>query len=159
MWHFKILTFVIVSSFLFTSCGWNKVCVEQRSNYSFIAGEEKTTVVGSEMLQTSFPISQCVKYRYDPTGLNLTLLKKEAVILNEMPYAPTIEKELLYAGREGSVLHITYREYTWQGHARVPFFQSLYYDLKHSDKIVFQNWTIQILDANNEKIVFKILKE
>jgi hypothetical protein len=68
-------------------------------------------------------------------------------------------KELLYSGREGDVLHITYREYSVRGLARTPFFQQVYYDLKNSHEIVFQDWVLQVLDANNQQIKFKVVNE
>lgn len=91
-----------------------------------------------------------------PAGLNRSLL-------NRSPYNDAsrqwIDRELLYAGREGDVLHITYREYSVMGHARAPFFQQVYYDLKTSDAVVFQDWVLQVLDANNQRIRFKVIKE
>lgn len=148
-----------VMSTVLVGCGWNKVCLEERRGTSVNVGEEKSTVVGAEMVQTTFSTIQCVSTRYDPTGLNLTLLKREPVIINNPPYDEKTERELLYAGRQGNVLHITYREYTLRGLARTPFFQNLYYDLNTSDTIVFQGWIIKVLDANNQHIRFKVIKE
>lgn len=150
---------IFVLALLISSCGWNTSCLEYRKNTSFVRGQEKTAVVGAEMVQKTFSTIQCIKTRYEPTGLNLTLFKREPVIVDNIPYDETVEKELLYAGRERNTLHITYREYTVGGMARTPFFQNLYYDLSVSDKIVFQDWSIQVIDANNQKIVFKIINE
>jgi hypothetical protein len=150
---------LVVMSLAFFGCGWNKVCLEERKSTSFNVGEEKTTVVGAEMVQTTFSITQCVSTRYEPTGLNLTLFKREPMVIRDEPIQESVERELLYAGRQGNILHITYREYTLRGMARTPFFQNLYYDLNTSDTIVFQNWIIKVLDANNQHIRFKVVNE
>ena len=148
---------LIVLTFLFSivSCGWNHLCVKPRS---YILGEEKIAAVGSEMVQAG-----CFMYRWEPTGLNKDLWQRQAY---DEPSEPLIDRELLYAGREDNVLHITYREYSTQvvggqivNYARQPFFQQLFYDLKTSDKIVFQDWVIQVIDANNQQIKFKVIKE
>jgi len=111
------------------------------------------------MAQTTFSTTQCLSTRYEPTGLNLSLLKRKPEVIDTIPYDETVEKELFYAGREGNILHITYREYTGSGLARTPFFQNLYYDLNTSNKIVFKNWLILVIDANNQQIRFKVVKE
>jgi hypothetical protein len=45
------------------------------------------------------------------------------------------------------------------GLTRTPFFQHVYYDLKTSDTIVFQDWVLKVLDTNNQNIRFKVVKE
>jgi hypothetical protein len=128
------------------SCGWNHLCVKPRS---YNLGEEKIAPVGSEMVQDG-----CFVYQWEPTGLNKHLWQRKSY----EEVGNVLERELLYAGREGSVLHVTYREYV-SNYARQPFFQQLFYDLKTSDKIVFQDWVIQVTDANNQEIKFKVVKE
>jgi hypothetical protein len=87
---------------------------------------------------------------------------------NDDYWEPLTDKELIYSGREGDVLHITYREYyQWRdyktglvsSYARTPFFQHVYYDLKTSHEIVFKDWVLQVLDANNQQIKFRVVKE
>lgn len=142
----KILLFVLLLPIV--ACGWNHPCI-RTSSYN--PGEEKVAAVGTEMVQTG-----CFAARWEPTGLNKSLWKKTAY--NDDGFVPWIDKELLYAGRAGDILHITYREYSVSGLARTPFFQQVYYDLKTSDKIVFQDWVIKVLDASNEKIRFKLIE-
>ncbi len=154
-----IIVLLAIISLMLWGCGWNKVCVKERKSNSYNLGEEKITVVGAEMIQKTFSTTQCISTRYEPTGLNLFLLKRKTEIVDTVPYDETVEKELLYAGRQGDTLHITYREYTGSGLARTPFFQQAYYDLKTSNEIVFQNWVIKIIDANNQQIKFKVVKE
>lgn len=149
---------VIVLLLPLVACGWNHVCTKTRS---YNLGEEKIVSVGSEMVQDG-----CFASRWDPTGLHKILWKRSSQ--NDETYEPLIDKELLYAGREGDILHISYREYfryrDYQNgvegsFARTPFFQQVYYDLKLSDSIVFQDWVIQVIDANNQSIKFKVVKE
>ena len=145
--------------FLFTivSCGWNNPCVKSRS---YNIGEEKRVTIGSEMVQTG-----CFAAMWEPTGLNKTLWQRKPY--EDPDYKPYTEKELLYSGRENDILHITYREYfnftagqqIQTSLAREPFFQHVYYDLKTSDEIVFQDWVIKVLNANNKEISFKVIKE
>ena len=158
MFRFRI-GIIFLLALLINSCGWKTSCLEYHKNTSFVIGQEKTAVVGAEMVQKTYSTIQCIKTRYEPTGLNLMLFKREPVLVDNIPYDETVEKELLYAGRENNTLHITYREYTVRGMARSPFFQNLYYDLSVSNKIVFQDWSIQVIDANNQKIVFKVIDE
>ncbi len=145
----KRIALVFILLLPIVACGWNTKCVK---NATYNIGEETIAVTGTPMVQQ---VIGCLVYKYEPTGLNLTLWKKE-------PYTytsePTVLKELLYAGREGDILHITYREYSVAGYARTPFFQNTYYDLKTSDKIVFQENIIQVLEANNQQIRFKVIQ-
>lgn len=129
------------------ACGWNSQCLQ---NTTYNLGKETISVMGTAMVQQTVG---CLVTRYDPVGLNLTLWKKNSYLYTA---EPVVLKELIYAGREGDILHITYREYSVSGYARTPFFQHIYYDLTTSDKIVFQENMIQVLDANNQQIRFKV---
>jgi hypothetical protein len=154
MMRYQALVLVLLLPLV--ACGWNQQC----TNYtSYNLGEEKIAAVGSEMVQDG-----CFAPREDPTGLNRSLLKKS---FRAAPYwfPAYLDRELIYAGREGDVLHLSYREYysrvTPEGaagsYARPAFFQQVYYDLKTSDAIVFQDWLLKVLDANNQQIRFKVV--
>lgn len=65
-------------------------------------------------------------------------------------------EELIYTGRSGNTIFISYREYKKE-FARPAFFQELKYDLEKSDIIVFRNYKIKVLDATNEYIRFLVL--
>ena len=150
----KILLLVFLLTIV--ACGWSHPCTK---TMSYNPGEEKVAAVGTEMVQTG-----CFAARWEPAGLNKSLWKRTAY--DDDGFEPLIDKELLYAGRAGDILHITYREYSAQvtaagrvgSFARTPFFQQVYYDLKQSDKIVFQNWVLKVLDASNEQIRFKVIE-
>jgi hypothetical protein len=67
-----------------------------------------------------------------------------------------LRRELLYVGSTGNTLEISYREFR-AGYAAPAFFQSLKYDLNVSHVIRFQNFTIEVLQSDNQKIAYKIL--
>lgn len=144
--------------FLFTiaSCGWNHPCIMPRS---YNVGEEKIATVGSAIVQIG-----CFAAQWEPRALLKILGTKPYV---DVDFKPWTTNELLYSGREGDILHITYREFyllfdsngNETAHARPAFYQQVYYDLKKSDNIVFQDWVIQVIEANNQQIKFKVIKE
>lgn len=70
----------------------------------------------------------------------------------------SFKEELIYTGRSGNTIHISYREYKKE-FARPAFYQELRYDLKESDIIVFRHYRIKVLDANNEFIKFIVLTD
>jgi hypothetical protein len=142
----QLLVFVLLLTII--ACGWNHPCTKTRS---YNLGEEKIATVGSEMVQNG-----CYAARWEPQGAIVRFLRSP---YDDSYFEPWIDKELLYSGREGNVLHITYREYSVRGLARTPFFQHVYYDLKNSHEIVFQDWLLQVLDANNQQIKFKVVNE
>lgn len=144
----RIMLIAVVAGML-TGCGWRGHCVNSRS---YKLGEEKTTAVGAPILQ-----SGCFTRIREPQGLTRTLLKDEAK--EDTDFSPQIDQEILYSGRNGNVLNLAYREYTENGYARQPFFQQLTYDVGGSNTIVFRDWTITVLDSNNEHIKFKVVKE
>lgn len=156
MKRLSLTALVLILLLPIIACGWKQQCTKYTS-YSL--GEEKIAAVGSEMVQTG-----CFASREDPMGLNRSLWKRSSQVA---PYwfQPYLDRELLYAGREGDVLHITYREYSGRvtpegavgSYARTPFFQQVYYDLKTSDAVVFQDWVLKVLDANNQQIRFKVV--
>ncbi|WP_169975881.1 hypothetical protein [Campylobacter sp. RM16191] len=66
--------------------------------------------------------------------------------------------ELIYTGKTPDSLMITYREYTGDDMARPAFFQNLTYSSKQN-QIRFKNLLIEVVSADNEKIVFKVLED
>ena len=66
--------------------------------------------------------------------------------------------ELLYTGREKNTVFLLYREY-YGRHARSPFYQDLRYNIDKSSVITFKSLDIEIVNATNENITFKILSD
>jgi hypothetical protein len=78
------------------------------------------------------------------------------------------QRELVYSGRDGNTLFVTYREYTAQNivgfddgglMARPAFSQDLRYDLAASDTIVFRDYRIRVVEATNEVIRVVVLSD
>ncbi|MCW8839330.1 MAG: hypothetical protein OQK11_11570 [Thiovulaceae bacterium] len=68
----------------------------------------------------------------------------------------TFSQEIIYTGISGDELHFQYREYKGST-LRWPFTMNLIFDLKKSDIIKIKHYKIQILEANNTQIVYKVL--
>ena len=82
--------------------------------------------------------------------VNRTLIKAQPV--------PEINFELIYGGLDATGLHVVYREYTKDGMARQAFYQNLNYE-KNAKIIRFKNTKFDIVSADNQKIVFKVLED
>lgn len=70
----------------------------------------------------------------------------------------SFQEELIFTGRTDDIIHVSFREYK-KDLARPAFFQDLVYDLNKSDIIVFKQYKLQVLDATNEYIKFKVLAD
>lgn len=69
-----------------------------------------------------------------------------------------VRQELLYGGRSGDTIEVSYREFR-RGLAAQAFTQALKYDLKQSKYIQFQRFQIEILDANNQTITSRVVRD
>ncbi len=69
-----------------------------------------------------------------------------------------IRKELLYAGKSGNTIEISYREFRG-GLAAPAFFQNLKYDISQSRIVRFQKFQIEIQSADNQSITYTILSD
>jgi hypothetical protein len=67
------------------------------------------------------------------------------------------QSELIYSGKSGTVIKIVYREFS-NDMARPAFTQELQYDLNESKIIKFRKTTIEIIQATNQEITFKVLE-
>jgi hypothetical protein len=69
-----------------------------------------------------------------------------------------VRKELIYSGKSGNVIDVSYKEF--RGNMAAPaFYQNLKYDMSESRIIRFQNFTIEIVSANNQKITYKVVSD
>jgi hypothetical protein len=69
-----------------------------------------------------------------------------------------VKKELVYSGKSGNTIEISYREYRG-GLAAPAFYQSLRYDLSESTLMSFQNFQFQVNSASNSMISVVILHD
>ena len=71
----------------------------------------------------------------------------------------SVKQEIIYSGLSKGELKITYREYM-NDYARASFFQDATYDYSPpaSTMISFKGAQVEILDANNTQVKYKVLK-
>ncbi len=119
-------------------------------NYSI--NVEKRTAVMSSMV-----IYEHIKYikASRPTGDMQSTDHWQAI---EYPSDDSFKEELIYRGRSGNIIRLSYREFR-RDVTRPDFSQELTYDLSGSDIIIFKRYRIRVLDANNEYIRFIVLKD
>ena len=67
-----------------------------------------------------------------------------------------ITEQLTYGGVAGRIVRIGAREYG-EDHSKPIAFQELQYDLTESEVITFRDMSIQVLEASNKQIRFKVL--
>lgn len=66
-------------------------------------------------------------------------------------------QEILYNGRSGDTIRLMYREFK-DSYARPAFTQEMVYDLGESNIIGFKGTRIEVLEATNTKIKYKVIK-
>jgi hypothetical protein len=69
-----------------------------------------------------------------------------------------LRQELIYAGKSGSTIDISYREFRG-GLAAPAFFQNLKYDLAESMTSRFRNFVINMRQADNQKLTYLIQQD
>jgi hypothetical protein len=126
--------------------------MDTRPTQTYRLGEVKTCVIGDPFLVdqkgTVSRVKRWVGILYSRDGWQTT-----------DEYSPDyLRRELLYAGKSGSIIEVTYREFRG-GYAAQPFFQGLKYDLSQSKQIRFQNFTLEVLDADNQRITYRLLSD
>lgn len=70
--------------------------------------------------------------------------------------APNFRQELIYNGRSGETVKFLYREFSGD-YARPPFSQDVQYDLKDGNMIGFKGARIEIVEASNTKLSYRVL--
>ncbi len=71
-----------------------------------------------------------------------------------------LRQELLYSGREGNVMHVTYKEYAKQygdDSSVESFLQYVGYDLRQSDIISFRDIYFKVIEATETSIEFMVI--
>ena len=86
-------------------------------------------------------------------GSAMVTVSNQEIIAN---HSTPITQQLIYGGVTARVVRITYREFG-ENLTRPNFFQDVQYDLNESEMIVFQDLTIQVLEATSKQIRFKVL--
>jgi hypothetical protein len=69
-----------------------------------------------------------------------------------------LRQELVYSGKSGNTIKVAYKEFR-QNLAAPAFFQNLEYDLSQSKIVRFQRFTIEVMEATNESISYRVLSD
>lgn len=117
---------------------------------SYALGAERSANIGDAFLVDQSGYVETVKtwvgLLYSPDGWARKKVYSEDFL----------RKELVYSGRSGPSVEVSYREFRG-GMAAPAFFQTLKYDLEKSKVIRFQRYQIEVIDAGNESIRYKVL--
>lgn len=70
--------------------------------------------------------------------------------------APNFRQELIYNGRSGETVKFLYREFSGE-YARPPFSQEVQYDLKDGNTIGFKGVRIEIVEASNTRLSYRLI--
>lgn len=81
-----------------------------------------------------------------------------ATEVDELILKGSFGRELIYSGKDGNNIKVSYREYK-DDMARPAFFQNLTYNLKESDIIRYKNYKIKVHKATNEEISYTVLED
>ncbi|MBI3245016.1 MAG: hypothetical protein HYZ50_00740 [Deltaproteobacteria bacterium] len=114
--------------------------------------ETKSSTVGNPFLTDQKGTLKQVKYW---VGL---LNSPDGWKIDEVYSPDYVRKELIYSGISGKTIEVSYREYRG-GLAAPAFFQNLKYDLSTSKVVRFQNFSIEVIGADNNSIIYKILSD
>lgn len=144
------LFMLAISGVLLSGCA--STTLESKVFKSYAVGETKTVSIGDAFL-------------VDQTG-SVSKVRKWVGIANssdgwdvvQVASEDYIRKELLYSGKSGSTIKVDYREFRG-GLAAPAFFQSLAYDLNESRTIKFQKFTLDVIDASNQAITYKVVAD
>ena len=150
----KMFLLVLAIPFvLLMGCG-PQITTERYQLRSYKINSVQQANVGSQILSFSdinikrVTSKTWVGFLFAPDGWKID----ESVTDNSM------KEQLIYTGRSGDTINVSYREYI-KNMARPAFFHDLKYDLSESDVIVFRRWRIRVLEANNEFMRFTVLEE
>ena len=76
-----------------------------------------------------------------------------------MPHRGAFKYDIAYDGYSNQTLHLSYREFKGKSLDRPVYTQQVKYDVrKFPDIVVFRNVKIEVLDADNDRIVYKIIR-
>lgn len=148
----SLLAIFLTISVALTLPGCATTTLERKTFKSYSVGREATATIGEAFL-------------VDQNG-SVEKVRKWVGILNspdgwqvEERYSQDfVRKELLYSGKSGNTIDVSYREFRG-GFAAPAFFQNLRYDLAESRVIRFQKFSVEVLQADNQMIRYKILSD
>src|SRR5690606_13439745 len=104
-----------------------------------------TTLSGELCVVTVFNAKAC------EANKNFTV--KKVTALSEHSFQQT----LIYSGKVGNKINISYREFSGSL-ARPAFNNDVEYDLNESKQIGYKGALLEVIDANNQNITYKVLR-
>jgi len=146
----KNLRLFLILAAIASFCGCASTVIESRRFKSYEIGATKSANVG-----TAFFVNQDGEVKKVKHWVGL-LNSPDGWSITEVYSQDFIRQELVYAGKSGDTIKVAYKEFR-QNLAAPAFFQSLEYDLSQSKTIRFQRFTIEVLEATNEAIKYRVV--
>jgi len=137
--------------------------IDSKSNAYYIKATEHEYIKvdkNGNILSDSLIFSTGREYKkiFDNIGLKIfSTDENKTNIINDEFSKDSIRQELIYNGKSGSEIKVLYREFK-EDMIRPAFTQVMQYDLKDSNFIRFKNFKIQVINANNEFIKYKVIE-
>jgi len=143
---------LIFIPFLLFSCSLPRLIMVSYEYQNFEINETLTATVGSVMIE----LETGQKAEGEDKSKELTSIQK-----SYQAWKKGFSQELIYNGRAGNIINITYREYSvesYKKYIRNDFTEKLQYDIGESNIISFRALKIEIIEANSNLIRFKVLE-
>ncbi|MEP4888485.1 MAG: hypothetical protein ABJV04_00540 [Aliiglaciecola sp.] len=148
----KIASILIFMSTLVSITGCASRVIKSESFKTYTVGQTVNSNIGSPFLVAQTGTVQTVR---SWVGI---LNSPDGWESKDVYSTDYLKKELVYSGKSGSIIEVSYREYRG-GMAAPAFFQSLKYDLSGSKEISFQNFLFEVENADNSSISITILRD
>lgn len=128
------------------------------SSYGFMvdqAGKVMTDVIFKHDIAFECPLTSSV---VKPNPITMKITNERCGFSSNGYFLGNKDFELIYGGRNSLGVNITYREFTKDNPPKPSFFQNLVFgcDVK---TIRFKTLKIDLIEANNEKVVFRVLED
>jgi hypothetical protein len=140
----------MVTTFALSGCA--TTTLERKAFKSYSVGREASATIGEAFLVDQNGSVEKVK-----TWVGI-INSPDGWKVEERYSQDFVRKELLYSGKSGTTIEVSYREFRG-GFAAPAFFQNLKYDLNESTIIRFQRFSIEVLQADNQTIKYRILSD
>lgn len=146
----RTLLMAIATTFALLGCV--TTTLEKKTFKSYSVGREASATIGEAFLVDQNGSVEKVK-----TWVGI-IKSPDGWKVEERYSQDFVRKELLYSGKSGATIEVSYREFRG-GFAAPAFFQNLKYDLTDSKVIRFQRFSIEVLQADNQTIKYRILSD
>jgi hypothetical protein len=146
----RALSVCVLSVMLGLTSGCATTTLERKTFKSYSVGRTATSTIGEPFL-----IDQDGSVEKVKTWVGI-LNSPDGWKVEDRYSRDFVRKELIYAGKSGNTIEISYREFRG-GFAAPAFFQNLKYDLAESKIVRFQKFRIEIHSADNQSITYTIL--